>query len=95
MSRRRWRLLLLAELSKEMFMKIQSGLSPTDLQCFPGFAFFFFSPKRQLPSFLKLAVFLLKYNGLIYTTGQEQVSLFRFIQISVLFCYCCLLVFIL
>lgn len=72
---------MLAELSKETFIKIQS-----DQWCFPVFAFFFF---------LFFEAIVLKYIGLIYITGQEQVSLFRFIQISMLFCYCSLLVFIL
>lgn len=79
-----------------MFIKIQSELSLTNSAfLLLPFSFLFFFFKRQLSSFFKVLVFLLKYIGLIYTTGQEHVSLIRFIQISVLFCYYCLLVFIL
>lgn len=69
MSRRRWRLLFLAELSKEMFIKAQSELSLTNS------AFFILPLRDKYPGFFKVAVFILNYIGLIYAAYQEQVSL--------------------
>lgn len=72
MSRRRWRLLLLAELSKEMFIEVQSELGLTN----SAFLVLLLFCLRQLSSlFFKVAVFLFKYVGLIYTTGQGKVFL--------------------
>lgn len=72
MSRRRRRLLFLAELSKEMFIKIQFELSLTN-SAFLVLPFF----KRQISrGFFKVVVFLLDYIDLICATYQEQVSLF-------------------
>lgn len=66
-------------------IKIQSELNLTNSAVLVLPFFFFVRGNYQV--FFNVAVFLLKYIGLNCTTGQEQVSLFRFIKITVIVYY--------